>query len=1447
MGSVYYSLPTFWKICKKAKMKKDIFSKMFYSFKTGDAVEFNAMNVHINRLKQPNRSETLENYAINLKAFDDKNAGYYSDISFCIIAYAYRKCFREPVGNQTIQQLLCKLTKSVLEYSTHELQCADQTELLSSIVNMTEEQYRSDSSFIRQLDSHHLEDVDQEDILALCKKLEDELALFRLIASNWLETQKRTGRYRGYFYTREHGEITEIKNKLLAKDGREMDLYDMLFHYNENNLHSVNLTGKGGSGKSFQILRCIEKVFEMNDQTVPIYVPLSSLGYDTIIPGNCFISFLHKNVGFENPEQDLSALESDAIIFADGLNEISDPDMRHKIARDICELRQRYRTRFLISSRQDHTALFNSLNYGEDKHFTRAKVLELDAVQIDNYLEKVHCCIRYHDIPFAIRSLLKTPQGLVMYAELVGSDLQSVDGIDSLGKLLESYCSSILGIDNRTASLQYESILQRIAYAMVLDETFVIGRDRLVDLIGESSIMKLLEETSPTISVFTLNDESDSEEFTFTHQNYRDYYCAKHFANQINDIQKNNISQKLTEIFKVNNVTTNDEILELTSAFLSDEKASIQRVIDVLRATQGTLEGAFSNNYDFPLKVLIRIFAYAHNNCIAGLNLSYLNLTEVCLNGYALFSADGIKHIELSGSHINLNTFLRPGLPTASSTVCKYKLEDKTYVAVFASKTAMIIDIEENQVQMVRSLPDYGWVNCALVTEYHGSVCILLGCEKDCIALFDPHRLDEKPKRKLIETSYKSDGGIETMIRVSCNGNDYIVFCNTDGVIFIRKLYCESNDEMLEFHLWDSPDKLDAVKALYKKNDMHLACHCALDAPNNRIVIAFGRRLYYIDCNHLSQGVCEYPVNWKGLFPELIKDIRITENFIFLNEGNVISIFSKKDPKPLKIWEYIISRDSVEQQHRTKLQSIKKLTTNDIEQAIKYERTHSQSFEGDIADFFFTKFSPVPSEYYPGEEAVLVGVKTPDKNFYKLIPDFFEIRIKSSDVNATEVKVVPIPGEQRLATFTGEYYKLQSAPSAIHIATTSDDRSVDLITPHNEEIAPLHIQGAYNGVRDLRIVDPDNIVCALYDGAVIHLRKETSAYMNDEFDVLDDLDLFESSDSFDSIVPDEMESVSHEEWIVENVVKVHNEWVWRIEPFAWHTAGLRSVISCSHDRTVKQTELSTGTVGPPIIQGSQVLLDFYTTQDQKDVWAISQNYIYHAQRNGDSWAETIPYFAEQFQFRVLLDLGDDYPYVFYNSGNGTQGYIAQLEENHGLRPVIICERSVFIRKMYTARIGDREYLFIAGTDNKKAYLAAYLKENRDSFNFVSSCCIQEGTEANDFALVDSEYGLTAVIVCKNNRILLCQINSDAQLCPMNTFADVQGQPMCVDAREDFILVGLLNGEIKRIQLTESGCTVSDFAVTHADLLADHRIDLRNCTIIDDKLKFEQQLKAYFTI
>ncbi len=57
------------------------------------------------------------------------------------------------------------------------------------------------------------------------------------------------------------------------------------------------------------------------------------------------------------------------------------------------------------------------------------------------------------------------------------------------------------------------------------------------------------------------------------------------------------------------------------------------------------------------MSVLIRIFAFSHGNCLAELDLSKLNLTQISLNGYELFNREGSGCIKLDEATIGSKTF----------------------------------------------------------------------------------------------------------------------------------------------------------------------------------------------------------------------------------------------------------------------------------------------------------------------------------------------------------------------------------------------------------------------------------------------------------------------------------------------------------------------------------------------------------------------------------------------------------------------------------------------------------------------------------------------------------------------------------------------------------------------------------------------------------------------
>lgn len=1263
------------------------------------------------------------------------------------------------------------------------------------------------------------------------------------IARTWFEAKKETGRYKGYFETKQGKPITNLKNKLSNGDGNEYFLLELLFPKDTENHDSLNLCGRGGSGKTYQIFHCIDDIlngltldndsnlsaiFKRAKNTIPFYIPLNSIkaGED-----NSIVSFLAKEIWKDADtgivRTVLKKYATSILLFADGLNEITDPQTRKAIAKDICELRQQYNTRFLVSSRIDHIDIYNSLNYGLNSKFIKAEVLPLTKKQIDDYFKNVGCVARYKKIHPSTRKLLETPQGCVMFADYVGGSKEMVTEIKSLGQLISDFAKRLLNLNNPHQVLVAENVLQRLATYMVLHDYFEISYTLIQEILTVEEQKILFNPEYNMESLFVIKDE-EKQLFEFSHQNYRDNYCSQEYARKLTSITSATINEIFNdgETFANNNITTNDEILELVSAFMTDD--SIQAIIDTLKNNQDKLVGVYKDNYDFPLSVLIRIYSFSHNNCIADLKLCGLDLTEVSLNGYELFNRENGTCINLSNSKISTETFLKKGLQTASSTICKYELNGKTYIAAFATTTAMIIDVEENQIKIVRNMPNYGWVNDAVPKEYNGQLCIFLGCRNGCVALFHPEKKRNYRKEVFIATkdniseAVKGQGEIESIIideRIIDNKKcEYIVFCNSNGEIFYRELYPTTETKPRKICLYNNDDELEKVRHKFKDCKWDICCH--MTKKEEGIIAAFGGNIFAITFDNSTRTMKPklLSIRRNRENPKLILDIYATKNYLFINEGDLISVvvFSKSP--------------SLRQFHRTEVYKF------EID-GVKSDA--SDTYSSETKDFYFRYFSEVPAEMY-GDDYVLIGIEAYHAPSYEKLPQLFEFNMTSKNGKLT-LYFTEIRNEQKLATHTGVYYRLRSMEKMVHLATTSDDRSIDLQTPHNEELIAEHKSGAYNGVHGIAIIDSNNIICALYDGSAIHISRSFSrTEETDEFDLFGDFD--ETGD----------DSTGKPVWAVRNVMKKHTDWVWKI----YSSSGIWSEYSqlfytCAYDNMVLLSDFKSSSSSQVVIHGNKPILDFYTSDDGS-VWAISESVIYRSIPSGDTWKcddgiEALPgTYIRAITNNVSSTKVANIPIIFYNSGSGTDGLIGRVNNNR-IEELINCGTNVFIRQMKNQLINDQNYLFTVGELNKQSYVAVYKVNSQSDYQLVDSIQINGTTGGNAFTYIEHSSDRYLLIVSKNNTVSLLKISEEMKFDSEVTSVTVPAQPMCVESYENLILVGLLNGQIMNLDIVnDKKISASEFVSTHANLIANPDINLSSCTF-DDKGTFKSLLKDYFTI
>lgn len=246
----------------------------------------------------------------------------------------------------------------------------------------------------------------------------------RKISRKYFNIIKNRGRFKGYSDVQESEEvITEITDSIFMQNiggSIEKTLEEIVFPEDHKWGDSISLCGKGGSGKTYQILRLIEIILDEKNRIyhgiIPFYLELNDIKNNYEEAVLCSISKEH-DLNINELKNILKTHANRCIIFADGLNEITDRNIRSCVINDICNIREKYNTRVVLSSRDDHSRQFNGRNRGANQKFTAAKVCDLKPSQINNYfeicLEDFNITLLYSEIKPLTQRLLCNAQGYV--------------------------------------------------------------------------------------------------------------------------------------------------------------------------------------------------------------------------------------------------------------------------------------------------------------------------------------------------------------------------------------------------------------------------------------------------------------------------------------------------------------------------------------------------------------------------------------------------------------------------------------------------------------------------------------------------------------------------------------------------------------------------------------------------------------------------------------------------------------------------------------------------------------------------------------------------------------------------------------------------------------------------------------------------------------------------
>lgn len=795
---------------------------------------------------------------------------------------------------------------------------------------------------------------------------------------------------------------------------------------------SFFIYGKGGSGKTHLYIELFEKLISKdNPSVIPLYIPLNSVQpkkYNNSIIGELSERLREPISRRKLTEQEVDAIlrntNKNIILLADGLNEVTQEDERKVIAKELSEIASSGiypNVHIMLSSRINHSTWFRSLGLTT---YIQMKIEDLDEESIQDYLKGESCSVCYSDIDAKTKKLLRTAMGLSMYAKLVGKNYDT-DSFTSLGGLLKAYMCLLL--ESKDYSIPNEDFLVSVAKTMMSNYSFTISLNELKATEGYcESKLRCVESVLTTQGS---NKEGTVDEYTFSHQNFRDMLVAKSYSDEIIGIKDE--PDKVSKIIQNNYLTANHELVSLVSDFLRGKNDILQYIIDHIP----------KNGTSFQLSKLIELYALCNDNSIATLTLSSHDLSNVRFSGYKLF--DKNNSLTLEQCTVSTESFSMPGLTMASSVITSYTINNKTYLIAFCKTSFLIYDVEENTTTIHILENSINDINCCCKILYNNSPCILLGTDNGQLHLFHPDTrvLDtvidfSNDKKKICSITKVEDSVFFTKKK---NDNTYVVFSLSTNFKY-KKI-----EDLCLSSSFCNDSKIDEVKKLCGP----WRIQAKLATFSNSLFGVYGDKLYsyYDNCFHEIQvDIPDDEIEYR-----MFTDIALTESCIFINNVENVLVF------------YLDKRSK-----KHSVTYIGKLSIDEY-----------KSESGN----FFTSFSMTNHI-----DTILVGIGIRraelrgDINFLEIKAQLISKLRKQYDLIPT-----PIKGKHTKTTYSGTYFNIdKNEDSKLHnyLATVSDDRSVQIIEVGNEDFEINQILGEYNGIRSIHTIDENTLICGGYDGCI---------------------------------------------------------------------------------------------------------------------------------------------------------------------------------------------------------------------------------------------------------------------------------------------------------------------------------------------------------------------------
>ena len=539
------------------------------------------------------------------------------------------------------------------------------------------------------------------------------------LCSRWHNYYQNAGRYKGYsdVVHKINNEKSIISTSIMSNGtGEGKSLYDVVF--NDGEIHNISLTAKGGYGKTFILLRFVDRIISEHKDVLPFYIPLNELDNST---SNCISEFIVStamDLGCEEyTQKKLEAALNDysgtVLFLFDGLNEITDYESRKNIIKSIFSLlrwtqNRNNNIRMIITSRYDFSSSFSEIseaafnNY--KNNFFHYQVNELSDDVIKEYIALVGCDISFDTLSYEKKQLLRTPQGLHMYVCLNNKGSYTSE-FKNFAELIEVYVEKNFKISTKS---NYNLALCNIGYLMVKNGSFRLNNKEYKAVLDSAGID--IDKFNREVLNANLLVSVNAYCIEFSHQNYRDYFCAKCIAGELSCISIDSINE-LIDLLSVNDDTMSAEILCFVADLLGEYNFAEENSDPGDSVVQNALNGIAvidieeqkqSIRVQSAINHLIEIAKYGRNNDISGLALNNLYLVNVSLNGCKVYKNrhSGLQTTKFDKAVVSEDTFIYQGIVGIIRTV---NIITDEILLIVTSKNVYLYNTSSNSCKCIYS------------------------------------------------------------------------------------------------------------------------------------------------------------------------------------------------------------------------------------------------------------------------------------------------------------------------------------------------------------------------------------------------------------------------------------------------------------------------------------------------------------------------------------------------------------------------------------------------------------------------------------------------------------------------------------------------------------------------------------------------------------------------